>query len=355
MGESDPKILIVSDIHLGALKSNLAQFSHFLNKIINGDFGTDLQALLILGDFLDLCTSVKKTFFTDEKIVNILNQLFEIKDKINLIFIPGNHEIPVTSSVFSGNYDEKFKKRKEKFLKKFKNSIVEELFTSNMVCQYIILRNWEKESTLLLYDSQDQIYNHPINEIKIVHLDIEEDYKCLMLHGYQFDSDVFRFFVGRIWKSLISYHNFEVKEAFNYFWNEIIKEHRKIKPITLEDMKNDLIRLKHLSPKDVETIFSDLSSLEFNIVKLNMKIMKKWENAKETSYYINGIKEFFEEAECDLSTINHVIYGHSHIKGVSTETIMSKEVEIINDGSWQHSKPVYAEIHHKGKIYLRNT
>ena len=353
MGESDPKILIVSDVHLGALKSNLDQFSLFLNKIINGEFGDDLQALLILGDFLDLCTTVKKTFLTDEKITNILSQLLEIKKKIHLIFIPGNHEIPVTSSVFSGNYDEKFKKRKEKFLKKFKNSIVEELFTSNMVCQYIILSNRENESTLLLYESQDQIYNHPINKIIIDKLDLEENYKCLMLHGYQFDSDVFRFFVAPLWKSMISYHNAEVKEAFNYFWNEVVKEQRKIKPITVEDMKSDLIRLKHISSEDIEILFSELSSLEFNIVKLNMRIMKKWENAKESSYYINGIKEFFEEAKCDFSLISHVIYGHSHISGFSTETIMSHEVEIINDGAWQHTQPVYAEIHHNGKIYLK--
>lgn len=355
MGESGPIILTVSDVHLGALKSNLVQFSHFLNKIINGDFGTDLQALLILGDFLDLCTSVKETFLTDEKILNILNQLLEIKKKIHLIFVPGNHEIPVTSSVFSGNYDEKFKKRKKNFLTKFKNSIVEELFTTNMVCQYIILSKWEDESTLLLYDSQDQIHNDPINEVRINHLDLEEDYKCLMLHGYQFDSDVFRFFVGPIWKSLISYHNFEVKEAYNYFWNEIIKEHRKIKPITFEDMKNDLIRLKHLSLEEIERIFSDLSSLEFNVVKLNMRIMKKYDHAKADDYYINGVNEFLEEAECDFSGISHVVYGHTHIKGVSSETIMSHEVRIINDGAWQHSNPSYAEIDKEGKINLKST
>ncbi|MHA2280840.1 MAG: metallophosphoesterase [Promethearchaeota archaeon] len=354
MDNSDPKILIVSDIHLGALKSNLEQFSQFLNKIINGDFGVDLQALLILGDFLDMCTSVKKTFFTDKKILNILNQLLEIKKKIDVIFIPGNHEIPVTSSVFSGNYDEKFKKRKAKFLKKLKNSIVEDLFTSNMVCQYIILSKWENESVLLLYESQDQVYNRPINKIKIDKLDLVEDYKCLMLHGYQFDSEVFRFFVGPIWKSLISYHNFEVKEAFNYFWNEIIKEHRKIKPITFEDMKNDLIRLKHLSPEDIETIFSDLSSLEFNMVKLNMRIMKKWEGVKEYSYYVSGIKEFIEEAECDFSLINHIIYGHSHIKGMSNEMINDQTIEIINSGAWQHSNPSYVEILKEGKINLKS-
>jgi hypothetical protein len=302
-----------------------------------------------------LCTSVKETFLTDEKIKNILHKLLEIKKKINLVFVPGNHEVPVTSSVFSGNYDEKFKKRKEKFIKRFKNSIVEELFPTNMICQYIILSKWEDESTLLLYDSQDQIFDQPINEIGIKHLDLEEDYKCLMLHGYQFDSDVFRFFVGPIWKSLISYHNFEVKEAFNYFWNEIIKEHRKIKPITFDDMKDDLVRLKHLSPEEIDRIFSDLSSLEFNVVKLNMRIMKKWERSKDYNYYVNGTKEFFEEAECNFSSITHVIYGHSHVKSVSYETIMSHEVKIINDGAWQHTQPAHAGIHHRGKIHLKES
>ena len=137
------------------------------------------------------------------------------------------------------------------------------------------------------------------------------------------------------------------------FWNEIIKEHRKIKPTTFEDMKNDLIRLKHLSPEEIERIFSDLSSLEFNVVKLNMRIMKKYDHAKADSYYINGINEFLVEAECDFSRINHVIYGHTHIKGVSSETIMSHEVKIINDGAWQHTKPAYVEIHHSGKILLK--
>ncbi len=353
MGELEPRILIVSDIHLSALKSNLDQFSFFLNKIIAGEFGDDLQALLILGDFIDLCTSVKKTFLTDIKIISIFNQLLEIKKKMNLIFIPGNHEIPVTSSVFSGNYDEKFKKRKKFFLLKFKNSIIEELFPSNMICQYIILSKWENESALLLYESQDQIYNHPINKIKVDKLDLKEDYKCLMLHGYQFDSDVFRFFVAPLWKSMISYHNAEVKETFDYFWNEVVKEHRKIKPITMEEMKSDLVKLKNISSDDIDILFSDLSSLEFNIVKLNIKIMKKWENAKESNYYINGIKEFFEEAKCDFTLINHIIYGHSHISGVSTETIMSHEVEIVNDGAWQHVQPTHAEIHHDGKIYLK--
>ncbi|MFW9894336.1 MAG: metallophosphoesterase [Candidatus Thorarchaeota archaeon] len=353
MDNSNPLILIVSDVHLGALKSNLVQFSLFLDNIGNGKFGKKLQVLIILGDFLDLCTSVENILFMDEKITRILEQLLELKKKLKILFVPGNHEIPITSNVLSGTYDEKFKKRKEKFLRKFRNTIVEDIFLSNEICQYLILSKLKKESCLLLYESQDQIYNKPIHKVKIKNLELENNYSCLMVHGYQFDSNVFRFFVGPIWKSLISYHNFEVKEAFNYFWNEIIKEHKKIKPITLEDMKSDLIRLKNLPPEAIDILFSELSSLEFNIVKLNMRIMKKWENTRDFNYYINGIKEFFEEAECDLTMINHIIYGHSHIKGISTEIILNNQVEVINDGAWQHIEPSHAEIHQGGKIYLK--
>ncbi|MFX0047961.1 MAG: metallophosphoesterase [Candidatus Hermodarchaeota archaeon] len=354
MSESDPRILIISDVHLGALNSNLDQFSLFLNKIINGEFGNNLQALIILGDLLDLGTTVKRTFFTDEKITSILTQLLEIKKKIHIIFVPGNHEIPVTSSLTSGNYDEKFKRRKEKFLNEFMNSIVEELFASNMVCQYIILSRWENESTLLLYDSQDQIYKDPIQIIKINKLDLEENYKCLMVHGYQFDSDTVRFFVAPFWKSMLSYQNIEIKEVSNYFYNVIIKEHRKIKPITIEDMKSDIKRIRQLSSEDIDAIFSDLSNLEFNLVKLNMRAIKKWRNARSSTYYIDGIKEFLEEVKCDFSLITHVIYGHSHIKGMLDEVINNQKIQITNCGTWQHSDPSYVEILYEGKINLKS-
>ncbi|MBY9020763.1 MAG: metallophosphoesterase [Candidatus Lokiarchaeota archaeon] len=354
MSESDPRILIVSDVHLGALNSNLDQFSLFLDKIINGEFGDYLQALLILGDFLDLGTTVKNTFLTDERITSILTQLLEIKKKIPIIFAPGNHEIPVTSSITSDFIDEKFNRRKEKFLKIFMNTIVGELFETNMVCQYILLSIWENESALLLYDSQDQIYSHPIQEIKIGNLDLKENYKCLMVHGYQFEADAIRIFVAPFWKSMLSYQNIEIKEVYNYFWNVIIKEERKIKPITIEDMKSDLIRLKQASSEEIDSIFSDLSNLEFSLIKLNMKVMNKYRNTRRTSYYIDGIKEFFEEAECDFSLISHVIYGHSHIKGISNETIHDQKIEVINSGMWEHSNTSYVEILYGGKINLKS-
>jgi UDP-2,3-diacylglucosamine pyrophosphatase LpxH len=353
MSESDPRILIISDVHLGALNSNLDQFNLFLNKIINGEYGDDLQTLVILGDFLDLGTTVKSTFFTDDRITNILTQLLEIKKKIHIIFVPGNHEIPVTSSLTSGNYDEKFKRRKEKFLEIFMNSLIEELFESNMICQYIILTKWENESTLLLYDSQDQIYNHPIQMIKINNLDFEENYKCIMLHGYQFESDAIRIFVAPFWKSMLSYKNIEIKEVYNYFWNVIIKEQRKTKPITIEDMKSELKSLRELSTEESDLIFSDLSDLEFSLIKLNMKIMKRYRTARKKSYYIDGIEEFFEEATFDCSPLTHIIYGHSHDKDISNETINDQKIEIINSGAWDHLNSSYVEVLYKGKINLK--
>ncbi len=354
MEESNPRILICSDLHLGALNSNVEQFSIFLNRIINGDFGDDLQALVLLGDFLDLGTTVERTFYTDKKITAIFAQLIEIKKKIHIIFVPGNHEIPVTSGITLGVSDEKFKRRKEKFMNRFTDSIVGELYESNMVCQYLILSKWENENALLLYDSQNQIYNQPIQTIKIDNLELEENYKGLMVHGYQFESDTIRIFVAPFWKQMIDYQNIEIKEVYNYFWNYVIKEQKKIKPITIEDMKSDLTRLRQLSSEEIDAFFSDLSSLEFKLIKVNMKLMKKYKNTRDPSYYIDGIEEFFEEVECDFSLITHLIYGHSHMKGMSNETLNNQNIEIINSGTWQHSNPSYAEILYKGKINLKS-
>jgi len=126
------KILVVSDIHLGSLDSEKDQFIQFLKKILNGKFGNDLKALLILGDFIDLCTDIPKSILKRENVQEILRLLIEIKKNLKIVFILGNHEIPVT-----GDYDEKFKRRKEKYLRRFKDSNFHELFFEEDFCQYL--------------------------------------------------------------------------------------------------------------------------------------------------------------------------------------------------------------------------
>ena len=349
MSEVNPKILVISDIHLGSLDCEKDLFIQFLSDIINGEFGNDLQVLIILGDFIDLCTDTPTALLKREKIQEIFTLLLQIKNNMKLIFVLGNHEIPVI-----GDYDEKFERRKKKFLNKFKHSYFNELFNSELFYQYILLTKWNNEDMLLMYNSRDQIENQPLKTIKVDGLDLDSDYKCLMTHGYQFDSNIYRFFVGQIWKSLISNKKFEVKETYDYFWNEVIKNGRKIKPIRFEEMKEDLARLKIVSSESIDALFSELNILEFNLIKANMRILKKWERASKPDYYLDEIKKFLVDEKYDFSKVNHVIYGHSHHKGISQITINNQQIEIINDGAWQHMQPSYVEIYHKGKINLKS-
>ena len=348
MEGNNPKILTISDIHLGSLDSEKDQLIQFLKRILKGDFGNELRTLLVLGDFIDLCTDLPRILLKREKIQEILTLLLEIKRKVKLIFVLGNHEIPVT-----GDYDEKFERRKEKYLRRFKNSDFSELFANEIYCQYLLLKKVNNEDMLLLFNTRDQIEDNPVHKIRIDGLELEEDYRCFMTHGYQFDGDVYRFFVGQIWKSLISNHKFEIKETYDYFWNEVIKNSRKIKPITYNMMIEELADLKNVSLESQKTLFSELSTLEFNLIKVNMRVMKKWEHASKPDYYFGEIKRFLEDEEHDLSQINHLVYGHSHHKEVYNGTVNGHPIQIINDGSWQHTKPSYAEIFKKGKICLK--
>ncbi len=349
MGETKPKILVVSDIHLGSLDCERDLFIQFLKNILNGKFGNDLQKLIILGDFIDLCTDIPESIMARDKAREIFTLLLEIKKKITIIYVLGNHEIPVT-----GDYDEKFVRRKEKFLRKFRNSDFKELFNGDLFYQYLILKKKNDTDMLLMYDTRDQIENTPVNKVEIKGLNLDKDYECFMLHGFQCDSEIYRFFVGQIWKSLISSNKFEVKETYDYFWNEIIKNGRKVKPITFKQMKQELANLKNMPIESMDTLFSELNILEFNIIKSNMRVLKKWERASKPDYYFREIKKLLEDDHYPFSKIKHVIYGHSHHKGVSYGNINNQRVEIINDGAWQHMQPSYVEIISKGNLILRS-
>jgi UDP-2,3-diacylglucosamine pyrophosphatase LpxH len=347
MGGTNPIMLVVSDIHLGSLDSEKELFIQFLRKIVNGEFGDELNTLIILGDFIDLCTDTPETLLKREQIQEIFSILQEIKNNMNVIFVLGNHEIPVTR-----DYDEKFTRRKEKFLSKFRNSNFGELFDNEIYCQYLLLKKINKKDMLFLYNTRDQIEENPVKKIIIDELELEEDYRCLMTHGYQFDGDVYRFFIGQIWKSLITNDKIEIKETYDYFWNEVIKNGRKIKPITFDIMIEELARLKNVSKESQYNLFSELNFLEFNIIKANMRVMKKWQHASKPDYYFGEIKKFLEHDDYNLSKINHLIYGHSHHKEVYRGTVNDHPIEIVNDGSWQHIQPSYVEILNGGKINL---
>ena len=348
MSENKPKILVVSDIHLGSFGSERDLFIQFLKRVINGEFGSELQAFIILGDFIDLCTDTPGTLLKRKKIQEILQLLLELKEKMKLIFLLGNHEIPVT-----GDLDDKFVRRKKKYLNRFRNSNFKELFTDESHYQYALLKKYNNEDMLLMYNSREQLENNPIKKVKIEGLNLDSEYGCLMAHGYQFESEVYMFFIAQFWRSLISGDKFEVKETYDYFWNQIIKKGRKIKPIRFDTMIEEIAKIKGKSIELVDRAFSELNIIEFNFLKNQMKVMKKWQRASKPDYFLSEIKEFLEDDDYDFSKINHVVYGHSHYKEISYATINRQQVEVINDGSWQHSQPSYVEIFAKGKMYLR--
>lgn len=342
--KKNPKILVVSDVHLGAMKSKLGLFHKYLENIKDEAYGRSLKALIILGDFFDLCTELPKTLLDNTNIAKILNLLLEIRDtlKISLIFVLGNHEIPVT-----GNYNKKFNQRKKKFLKKFEDSNYATLFKEESFCQYVLLRKQNGSDTLCLYDSKKDIYNSPVDKIIIDNLELGDEFKCLMMHGFQFDSNFFRFLAGTIWRSLIKSDDIDIKEAFDYLWNGVIKKGKRVKSVSFNDMKKKITKTKGPLPGH----FSNMTTLEFSLFRLDMRILEEWEKARKIQYYHEGIKSFFDNK---LSSINNVIYGHSHNSGSTVLMINSQEVNTINDGAWQHVDPTIVEIRPKGKIKAKS-
>ncbi|MFX1273590.1 MAG: metallophosphoesterase [Promethearchaeota archaeon] len=354
MYENDPLVLVVSDVHLGAIKSDLVSFVNFLEDINNGEFGNQLKALLILGDFFDLITDIPETLLEDGTIQRIFRLLIEIKRKLAVIIALGNHEVPITGNIITGTYDQKFKGRKDKFLNKFKDGKFNKLFDETSFCQYIVLKKWKNKDMLLLYDSRDQIFNEPISKIKINGLDLDSSYICLMMHGYQFENNLVRFFIGPYWKSLINSDNIILKQIYDYFWNEIIKSKKEIGPITIRIMKDYLINRKMISTDVINSQFSKLKFIDFELLKLQMRILNLWQSSRTPEYYLDGIKDFLEDEDHDFSMVNYIVYGHSHDMDIRDAIINDRLVEIINVGAWQHVKPSYAGIFHKGKIDVKN-
>ena len=343
----NPKILVVSDIHLGALKSELDLFQKFLTDINKGEFGNDLQALIILGDFFDLCTDNSSTLLNNKQIQNILKILNKIRIEKNVVFVLGNHEIPVT-----GDYDEKFNRRKIKFLERFKIGIIDDLFNDNIFCQYIFLKKFDNYDSILLYDSIEHVFDGYINKIIINGLDLDNNYECIMTHGYQFDNELFRFLAGIIWSYLIKSDDMNVKESFDYLWNIIIKGDQKVQDSEFNVMLDQLPGLKDQEPQTIHDSFSEYNKYHFDFTKLYMRILEKWEETSKYEYYIDGIRDFLKDNNHNLMNINHMIYGHSHKWNNSEENFNNHQISIINDGAWQHITPTYVRIFSKGKMKI---
>jgi len=345
-------VLVVSDVHLGALKSEIELFKDFLNHIREGKFGESVKTLIINGDFFDVCmdsyNDLSKDYIDIYKELSILQE----REDFSVIFILGNHEIPVTN-----DYNGEFRSRKKDFLNKFRSSFTKYSINTNILnkdyfCQYVTLNCKNNKWELYLYDSEYQAKPNNDKPIIIgeVPLNIKEDYMYLFAHGYQFEEEKELQICADVWASAIEMPD-PIKELGNVLWNGIIHCGIKIsnvmdkiidKIVDKEPTIYDVIKQKKLSKNPTRKLLKKfLSFLKYCEIILEQKRNDKFNENILDKYMI--------------SKLTHVIFGHTHIKQIADfgNISMRKTLKIINDGSWQKVlRPSYVEIYPDGETNI---
>jgi len=344
-------VLVVSDQHLGALKSKDEEFKTFLDEILdrleNGSL-KKLKALLILGDFFDLIMDTYKSISREfEEIYERLDTLIE--NGIHVITTLGNHEISIRNP-----YEKRFTWRKKKLIRKFRRKKLKKNFlTKKNVCQYILLRKNENgQLELVTYDSKKHI-----DKIKIVKKEIlckipdegplSGAYKCILTHGFQFEPEKYSFF-ALIWAILLRMPGF-IKGIFDVLWNGIIKTPGKtaLQKIDKASIKQ---RMEEKKLKFKKTQRISYFFFKRWIIKELVKEEEHRAAIEDNEEFNKVIEESYIDDFLDLG-ITHVIYGHSHTK---QDTIDVKRIPVFNTGGWQQvPEPTFIEIHSNGDIKVK--
>lgn len=337
-----PKILVVSDVHLGALYSRFELFKLFLAKFRAGDYGTNIKAIILLGDLFDLCTDCCRDISRDYEEIYKNLDIITTKDNIHLFFVLGNHEVPVT-----GDYDKEFQDRKLDFIDKFREQFKKyrinvHFLTKQHFFQYVILQKDNHLIKLLLLDSKNQIASAPLIKSLVKHeMPMIEDkkFKCLLIHGYQFDTMKFLGnktkleSCGPIWSLCINSPD-KLKEIFNVCWNTIIKpimEHATNKcALFLQELKKLEVKIKKKFHKDLDDLINN-----------NLEIEQIQKQATFSNYEDEIVKFLFNKHYADTT---HVVFGHTH-KPKDTIKHQKVNIYITNAGAWQRLKrPSFVEI-----------
>ena len=226
----EPVILVLSDVHLGALKSEFQLLYDFLRGINEKKYKNDVKAIIIIGDFFDIC--MEDYLKLKNNFSYILDELSKLKkNNIPVVFSLGNHEIPVT-----GNIETKFKTHKDDFITEFESP---RLLNQENIGQYIEIRkdgaslNINLYNSLKFFDENDvNIQTIPVN----LPLEKEGDFKCLLTHGHQFEPKIALFFVGRFWRRLIKSRNPLIKKFADILWNSVLSRYKSVLGLTKDDV-----------------------------------------------------------------------------------------------------------------------
>ncbi|MFX1419214.1 MAG: metallophosphoesterase, partial [Promethearchaeota archaeon] len=226
-------VLVLSDMHLGALHTEKSCFNMFLSSVyemIKDNKLPNLKAMIIIGDIFDLIMDSYTDILKLKDYQNILekiNQLHDIDD-FNIVFTLGNHEVPVI-----GNYDTEFPENKKGMLNNFnreqkKTDIEYSFFKNNDIfSQYILLQSEDlgrSRPIIKLFDTkQDIIRDNSINTIDLnVKANSTEFNNFFLTHGYQFDPNLS--FFSKVWYIGLKNPFSFIKQIGDLIWNGVIKK-----------------------------------------------------------------------------------------------------------------------------------
>ena len=379
-------VLVLSDVHLGALHTKRSIFERFLTLLYDNlkeNKLPNLKALIILGDCFDLIMDTHKdilTFGVYQKILERFNQFYEMEG-FHLIFALGNHEVPVI-----GNYDKDFFENKKNMLNEFDYHQNEEnlnysFFNKDIFSQYVLLQQegfGDLKPVIKLFDTKQDIVNHsPINTHPLdIRAPSSEYNNYLMSHGFQFDPQLDKY--SLIWNMGLSIPFNFIKEIGDGIWNgffkriytqgkriiDYVKNRNKIEKATKKESK------KYMKTNTIKVKDDDKLKIYEN-VKVKCESDEHREAIRDNQECINEIVNFIPNLMKSgyYDPINHVIYGHTHdrlrpiskwfqIGAQPQKQQYQIEVEylehkysISNTGAWQHvKKPSFIEIHTDWKV-----
>ncbi len=328
----EPVILVLSDAHLGALKSEYELLYEFLRGINENKYKNDVKAILILGDFFDIC--MENYLDLKSNFSYIFNELTRLNEaNIPVLYSLGNHEISVT-----GNIEKNFKTHKDDFITEFESPL---LLNQGNIGQYIEVRKDGASLNINLYNSLKS-FDEKDKNIQTIPVDLpleeEGEFKCLLTHGHQFESKVALFFAGGLfWGKLIKSKDSRIKKFVDTLWNSVLSGYRSVLGLTRRDV-NFLVKQVKVKLKKKRFIR-----------KCIYKILK-WERRKtknKNRKYFKKISKFIEKQGRDQK-LTHLVFGHTHKMEKKKISVKDKKFVIINSGNWQKIiKPTYLEINLK--------
>jgi len=394
--------LLVSDVHLGARRSQLDEFIEFLEKIKRCQPPTIIKYLIIIGDFFDLMFETPYGFYNKNNHRDAIKQIFSLlnnlKMQVQVINIIGNHEI--SPKLF--NSDKEFPILKEIFFEKFKrsNSKPEYLEYKN-IWQYALLnidQDAHESSKVYQLEGYDRI-----EDLKNSSL-LNDNYCCLILHGCQFD--MFGYLCRPIWRRLIKAKR-PIKRVFDILYNGLLRgglteeeiyENKSIrnleKLVSFQNSINNFNITFELSGNELDLELSralyqstvgkvqpvveffdkynvslkDFTPLDFSL-DIHPLVFEKMKDDALTLYAISifdisllgitmrkyRIRKFIEKH--NLFKISAVLYGHTHKKDEDAISLNNNksQINIFNDGNWQHKQkyPNYMIIRVKENLTLK--